>query len=173
MWPVPSDREHQQLPDQRGPENSDLRRGLVERFPRGAPTSRPYSLIDRLVTEDEIRSRVEASDLARSRTRAEVAAKIAADVERRNKIRAELAEIDAAIAAGVSEAVSVLTLAELSDFTGIPEAELLPARGTSRTGKSRRQPRRKAAAVRKSRTTEASRASKPPAAANAEVEASS
>ena len=127
-----------------------------------------YSKGCRLVTEDEIRARVEATDSARSRTRAEVAAKIAADVERRNKMRAELAEIDAAIAAGISEAVSVLTLAELSAFTGIPEAELLPARSQSMAVKSRRQPRRRAATVRKSRTT-APRATKPPAAASAEV----
>ena len=92
-----------------------------------------YSKECGLATEDEIRSRVEAADLARTRTRASVAAKIAADIERRNKVRAELAEIDATIAAGIADVVSVLTLTELSKFTGIAETELIPAQGSSRS----------------------------------------
>jgi len=45
---------------------------------------------------------VEAADKSRSQARAEAAAKIAADIERRTRVRAELAEIDAAITAGLA-----------------------------------------------------------------------
>ncbi len=45
-------------------------------------------------------------------------------------MRAELAEIDAAITAGLAEAAAIMTLAELSAFTGIPEADLSPTTTT-------------------------------------------
>jgi hypothetical protein len=105
-----------------------------------------------MVTADEIRARVEAADQARIQARAEAAAMIAADVERRTKVRAELADIDAAITAGLAEAAAIMTLAELSAFTGIPEADLAPATSASNGGRHGRQPRRKAAGTRKSRT---------------------
>lgn len=95
-----------------------------------------------MVTADEIRARVEAADKARIQTRADTAAKIAEQVERRTKIVAELAEIDAAIAAGLVESASVMTLAELAEFTGIPESDLRGPTGAV-DSKTRRQSRRK------------------------------
>lgn len=103
-----------------------------------------------MVTEDEIRARVQAADLSRSQARAEAAAKIAAYVIRRKKARAELAEIDSAIAAAVAESSDIMTVAELSDFIGVPQSELLP---TDAPGEviPRRQARRKAAGSRRIR----------------------
>ena len=77
-----------------------------------------------MVTAAEIRARVETADRARIQTRADAAAGVAADVERRKVTLAELAEIEAAIATGVSESAAVMTLRELAEFTGIPEREL-------------------------------------------------
>jgi hypothetical protein len=104
-----------------------------------------------MVTADEIRARVEAADKSRIQARADAAAKIAADIERRTKVRAELAEVDAAITAGLADAAAIMTLAELSAFTGIPEADLAPATGPVNGGRHGRQPRRKSAGTRKSR----------------------
>ncbi len=73
-------------------------------------------------------------------------------------MRAELAEIDAAITAGLAEAAAIMTLAELSAFTGIPEADLSP---TTTTGNGGRQPRRKAAGTRRSRAVVTPAASAP------------
>ena len=114
-----------------------------------------------MVTADEIRARVEAADKDRIQARADAAAKIAADVERRTKVRAELAEIDAAITAGLADAAAIMTLAELSAFTGIPEAELSPVAVTVNGGRHGRQPRRKSVAARKSRAVVTPAASAP------------
>jgi len=89
----------------------------------------------RMVTADEIRARVEAADRARGHARADAAAQIAADVERRTTVAAELAEIDASLTARIDAAAAVMTLAELAEFTGIPETELRAV--GSRTGESR------------------------------------
>src|SRR6478752_6391332 len=105
----------------------------------------------RMVTADEIRARVEAADKDRIQARADAAARIAADIERRTRVRAELAEIDAAITAGLADAAAIMTLAELSAFTGIPEADLASATGAVSGGRRGRQPRRKSAGARKSR----------------------
>lgn len=105
-----------------------------------------------MVTADEIRARVEAADKVRIQARAAAAAKIAADVERRTKVRQELTEIDAAIAEDLAEVAAIMTLAELSEFTGISEAELSPPVTTLGTGRTRRPARRKATGgARKSR----------------------
>ena len=80
-----------------------------------------------MVTADEIRARVEAADRARIHARADAAAQIAADVERRTTVAAELAEIDASLTAQIDAAAAVMTLAELAEFTGIPETELRAA----------------------------------------------
>ena len=88
-----------------------------------------------MVTADEIRARVEAADRARIQARADTAAEIAADVERRTTVAAELAEIDASLTARIDAAAAVMTLAELAEFTGIPETELRAV--GSRTGESR------------------------------------
>ena len=88
-----------------------------------------------MVTADEIRARVEAADRTRIQARADAAAQIAADVERRTTVVAELAEIDATLTARIEAAAAVMTLAELAEFTGIPEAELRAV--GSRTGESR------------------------------------
>ena len=103
-----------------------------------------------MVTAEEIRARVAAADQERVKARSDAAAKIAAEVERRAKVRAELAEIDAAI----------MTLAELSEFTGIPVAELSPT-AVNTVGGGRRPARRKAkiAGVRKSRSAASDSAS--------------
>ena len=85
-----------------------------------------------MVTADEIRARVEAADRARIQARADTAAEIAADVERRTTVAAELAEIDASLTARIDAAAAVMTLAELAEFTGIPETELRAV--GSRTG---------------------------------------
>lgn len=103
-----------------------------------------------MVTADEIRARVEVADKDRIQARADAAAKIAADIERRTKVRAELADIDTAIQAGLAESAAIMTLAELSEFTGIPEAELSPPSSTSSADRPRRSSRRKVGA-RKSR----------------------
>lgn len=104
-----------------------------------------------MATEDEIRARVEAADMSRSQARAKAAATIASDIERRMKVRAELAEIDAAIATAVAESAKIMTLAELSEFTGIAERELLPQEEPAGDTKLRRSTRRKAAGPRKTR----------------------
>jgi hypothetical protein len=97
-----------------------------------------------MVTADEIRARVEAADRTRIQARADAAAKIAADIERRTRVHAELAQIDAAIAAGLADAAAIMTLAELSAFTGIPQADLSPATTSAGNGgRHGRQPRRK------------------------------
>ena len=114
-----------------------------------------------MVTADEIRARVEAADKDRIQARADAAAKIAADIERRTKVRAELAEIDAAITAGLADAAAIMTLAELSAFTGIPEADLSPATSAGNGGRRGRQPRRKAVGTRKSRAAVTPAASAP------------
>ena len=93
-----------------------------------------------MVTADEIRARVETADRARIQARADAASQIAADVERRTTVVAELAEIDASLTARIDAAAAVMTLAELAEFTGIPETELRAV--GSRTGESR--PRRTA-----------------------------
>ena len=98
-----------------------------------------------MVTADEIRARVEAADKIRIQARADAAARIAADIERRTKVRAELAEVDAAVAAGLAESAAIMTLAELTEFTGIPVSELSPPIITPDTGRSRRPARRKTA----------------------------
>lgn len=102
-----------------------------------------------MVTADEVRARVEAADKERIQARADAAAKIAVNIDKRSKVRAELAEIDAAITAGLAEATAIMTLAELSAFTSIAVADLTP--GTTPSGRGGRQPRRKAAGTRKSR----------------------
>ena len=113
-----------------------------------------------MVTAEEIRARVEAADKIRIQARADVAARIAADIERRTRVRAELAEIDAAVAAGLVESAAIMTLAELSEFTGIAETELTPPAIAPGPGRTRRPPRRKAAVgARKSRLTGAGSAS--------------
>ena len=114
-----------------------------------------------MVTADEIRARVEAADKSRIQARADAAAKIAADIERRTQVRAELAEIDAAITAGLAEAAAIMTLAELSAFTGIPEADLSPATTAGNGGRRGRQPRRKTVGTRKSRAAVTPAASAP------------
>ncbi len=103
-----------------------------------------------MVTEDEIRARVQAADMSRSQARAEAAARIAAYVISRRKARAELAEIDSAIAAAVAESSDIMTVAELSEFIGVAQSELLPTE-TPADGTPRRRARRKAAGARKIR----------------------
>jgi len=85
---------------------------------------------------------------------------LAADIERRTKARADLAEIDAAITAGLAESAAIITLTELSAFTGIAEADLAPATPDT-PGRRGRQPRRNAAAGRKGRSVVAPAASAP------------
>lgn len=104
----------------------------------------------RMVTEDEIRARVQAADLSRSQARAEAAAKIAAYVIRRRTARAELAEIESAISAAVADAADIMTVAELSEFIGVAQSELLPL-DTASDVLPRRQARRKAAGARRIR----------------------
>jgi hypothetical protein len=104
-----------------------------------------------MVTADEIRARVEAADKDRIQARADAAARIAADIEKRSKVRAELAEIDAAITAGLAASTAIMTLAELSAFTGIPVTELDPPPGPITGSRRRRQPRRRPAGTRKTR----------------------
>ena len=106
-----------------------------------------------MVTEDEIRARVQAADMSRSQARAEAAAKIAAYVIRRKKARAELAEIDGAITAAVAQSSDIMTVAELAEFIGVAESELVPSAETPTDGVPRRQARRKAAGTRKIRPT--------------------
>jgi len=96
-----------------------------------------------MVTADEIRARVEAADRARIQARADAAAQIAADVERRTTVAAELAEIDASLTARIDAAAAVMTLAELAEFTGIPETELRAAGRHSGASRSRRTTRGK------------------------------
>ena len=114
-----------------------------------------------MVTADEIRARVEAADKDRIQARADAAARIAADIERRTTVRAELAEIDAAITADLAAAAAIMSLAELSAFTGIPETDLSPATTAGNGGGRRgRQPRRKTVA-RKNRAVVTPNASAP------------
>ena len=113
-----------------------------------------------MVTADEIRARVEAADKIRIQARADAAARIATAIERRTRARAELAEIDAAVTAGLAESAAIMTLAELSEFTGISESELSPPVIAPDTGRTRRPARRKAAGgARKSRRAVADAAS--------------
>ena len=105
-----------------------------------------------MVTADEIRARVEAADKIRIQARADAAARIAADIERRTKVRSELAEVDAAVAAGLAESAAIMTLTELSEFTGISVSELSPPVIAPDNRRTRRPARRKAAGgARKSR----------------------
>src|SRR5664279_794863 len=106
-----------------------------------------------MVTADEIRARVEVADRARIQARADAAAEIAADVERRTTVVAELAEIDASLTARIDAAAAVMTLAELAEFTGIPETELRAV--GSRTGASRSRRTARSKSVRGKSTTRA------------------
>ena len=108
-----------------------------------------------MVTAEEIRARVEAADRARIQARADAAAQIAADVERRRTVVAELAEIDASLTARIDAAAAVMTLAELAEFTGIPETELRAAGRHS--GESRSRTTRRGTSVRGKSTTRAAR----------------
>jgi len=108
-----------------------------------------------MVTAEEIRARVEATDRARIQARADAAAQIAADVERRRTVVAELAEIDASLTARIDAAAAVMTLAELAEFTGIPETELRAAGRHS--GESRSRTTRRGTSVRGKSTTRAAR----------------
>ena len=108
-----------------------------------------------MVTAEEIRARVEAADRARIQARADAAAEIAADVERRTTVVAELAEIDASLTARIDAAAAVMTLAELAEFTGIPETELRAV--GSRTGESRSRRTARGKSVRGKSTTRAAR----------------
>jgi len=106
----------------------------------------------RMVNEDEIRARVEAADRERNQARADAAAWIAAEVEKRSKLRAELAELEAAIAAAVAESASIMTLAELSAFTGVAASELVSTPEPGSGGRAVRQTRAKKVAPRKRRS---------------------
>ena len=114
-----------------------------------------------MVTAEEIRARVEAADKDRIQARADTAAKIAADIDKRNKVLAELAEIDAAIATGLADSTAIMTVAELSAFTGIPVSDLAPGTALARGGRGGRQPRRKTAGARKSRAVTSSTSTPP------------
>lgn len=109
-----------------------------------------------MVTAEEIRARVEAADKDRIQARADTAAKIAANIDKRNKVLAELAEVDAAIAAGLADSTAIMTLKELSAFTGIAVSDLTPSVATARGGRGGRQPRRRTAGAQKSRAVTAS-----------------
>ena len=108
-----------------------------------------------MVTAEEIRARVEAADRARIQARADAAAQIAADVERRTTVVAELAEIDASLTARIDAAAAVMTLAELAEFTGIPETELRAV--GRRNGESRSRKTARGKSVRGKSTTRAAR----------------
>ena len=108
-----------------------------------------------MVTAEEIRARVEATDRARIQARADAAAQIAADVERRRTVVAELTEIDASLTARIDAAAAVMTLAELAEFTGIPETELRAV--GSRTGDSRSRRTARGKSTRGKSTTRAAR----------------
>jgi hypothetical protein len=114
-----------------------------------------------MVTAEEIRARVEAADKDRIQARADTAAKIAADIDKRSKVLAELAEVDAAIAAGLADSTAIMTLAELSAFTGIPVSDLAPGSTPTRGGRGNRQPRRKTAGAKRSRAVTASPSTPP------------
>ena len=109
-----------------------------------------------MVTEDEIRARVQAADMSRSQARAEAAAKIAAYVIRRKKSLAELEEIESAIAGAVAESSAIMTVAELAEFIGVTQSELMPPAETPTEGTPRRQARRKAVGTRKIRPAKGS-----------------
>lgn len=104
-----------------------------------------------MVTAEEIRARVAAADKARIQARADAAARIAADIEKRAQVRAQLAEIDATITARLTAAAAIMTVAELSAFTGIPETELSPPPVPHTGGRHGRKTRRKPGGVRKTR----------------------
>ena len=81
-----------------------------------------------MATEDEIRARVQAADMSRSQARAEAAARIAAYVIRRKKAKAELDEIESAMALAVTESSAIMTVAELAEFIGVAR-KIRPAKG--------------------------------------------
>ena len=108
-----------------------------------------------MVTADEIRKRVEAADRARVQSRADAPAAIATAVEQRTKVRAELAELEAAIATQVKASEAVMSLDELAEFTGIPETELRADGRRAGESRSRRTARGKS--VRGKSTTRAAR----------------
>ena len=85
-----------------------------------------------MVTTDEIRKRVETADRARVQSRADAAAAIATAIEQRAQARAQLADLEASIAAQVKQSEAVMSLEELAEFTGIPITEL---RSTGRPAK--------------------------------------
>lgn len=111
-----------------------------------------------MVTTDEIRKRVEAADRARVQSRADAAAAIATAVERRTKVRAELAELDASISTQVRESATVMTVDELAEFTGIPVAEF---GAQTRTGRGRKSGRPAPSRGRTPRTSARSRSAEP------------
>ena len=115
-----------------------------------------------MVTADEIRKRVEAADRARVQSRADAAAAIATAVEQRTKVRAELAQLEAAIATQVKASEAVMSLDELAEFTGIPVAEL---RSTGRGTRSRKATRSTSARGRSARATGRTRTENPAASA--------
>jgi hypothetical protein len=90
-----------------------------------------------VITEEEIKARVEAADKARLIERADAAAKIAAEVGKRALLRAEITAIDVAIAEALSESAALMTLEELSTFTDIAMSELVP-KGVETVGQRRR-----------------------------------
>ena len=91
-----------------------------------------------MVTTDEIRRRVEAAAQERITQRADVAASLASDYASWQRVRQELAEAEAHLVQQFVNAQSLMTVAELAEFTDIAEADLLAATRSVKDPRGRR-----------------------------------
>ena len=119
--------------------------GLVERdggpmLRQPAPEPRLQKGDIQMATSDEIRERIEQADAARNTRRLAAAQRVGTLAERRQKLTAEVEEIDAELGAVVAKNEDVISPQELAAFTNVPASDLtnwLAQRKTSRTKRKR------------------------------------
>ncbi|MGH8919021.1 MAG: hypothetical protein ACRD0H_11975 [Actinomycetes bacterium] len=77
-----------------------------------------------MASAEEIRARVKRADEQRIATRADSAARVGEVANERDELLAKLAELDKALGAAVSDALTVMTADELAQFTGRQHREI-------------------------------------------------
>ncbi|MGH3809256.1 MAG: hypothetical protein ACRDRU_22075 [Pseudonocardiaceae bacterium] len=77
-----------------------------------------------MASAEEIRERVKRADEQRIATRADAAARVGEIANKRDELRAKLAELDKALSSAVSDALTVMTADELAQFTGRQHREI-------------------------------------------------
>jgi len=77
-----------------------------------------------VTTAQEIRARVAHADQARIEQRSNAAAAVYEFAERRDRLRAELAQVEQQLTVAVTAASAVMTVQELGEFIGRPSREV-------------------------------------------------